>query len=119
MKEAIMRKPIAFLAALMLAASAMAQSPRPAHPAFDVATIKPSAPLDMAKMAAQMRAGQQPRLGALVEATQAEYNYMALRDLIATAYNVRPYQVVGPDWLGTERFDILAKYPAGASKDDA
>ena len=44
---------------------------------------------------------------------------MSLRDLIALAYDVRPYQVTGPDWLPTRRFDILAKIPDGAPKADA
>ena len=35
---------------------------------------------------------------------------MALRDLIAFAYNIKPYQVSGPDWLATTRFDIEAVF---------
>jgi uncharacterized protein (TIGR03435 family) len=115
-----MCKSLSLLAALLLTVSAVAQDAKPAaHPSFDVATVKPSAPIDLAKMAAEAQAGRMPKMGADVEATQAEYTYMALRDLIATAYGVRPYQIVGPDWLGSERFDILARYPQGASKDDA
>ena len=34
-----------------------------------------------------------------------------------TAYDVKPYQVSGPDWLDTERYDIAAKVPAGATKE--
>jgi uncharacterized protein (TIGR03435 family) len=33
-----------------------------------------------------------------------------------TAYDVQTYQVTAPDWMGTERYDIVAKVPAGASK---
>jgi uncharacterized protein (TIGR03435 family) len=33
------------------------------------------------------------------------------------AYDVKPYQVSGPKWLGTERYDILAKVPADATKE--
>jgi uncharacterized protein (TIGR03435 family) len=33
-----------------------------------------------------------------------------VRNLIVRAYNVQPYQIVGgPDWIGTDRFDIVAK----------
>jgi len=32
---------------------------------------------------------------------------------------VKPFQITGPDWLATTRFDIVAKLPDGASKDDA
>jgi uncharacterized protein (TIGR03435 family) len=87
--------------------------------AFDVATVKPAAPLDMAKIAAAMQAGQSPKLGPHIEGSHAEYTYMPLRDLIALAYNLKPYQVSGPDWLATTRFDINAKMPDGAPKDAA
>src|SRR5207248_791060 len=33
-------------------------------------------------------------------------------------YGMKPYQITGPDWMATTRFDITAKIPAGASKDD-
>jgi uncharacterized protein (TIGR03435 family) len=60
-----------------------------------------------------------PRFGPHVTLSQAEYNFMLLRDLIAIAYNVKAYQITGPPFLATERFDIVAKMPDGASKDDA
>ncbi len=34
-----------------------------------------------------------------------------------TAYDVKEYQVSGPGWLDTERYDILVKLPAGATKE--
>lgn len=45
--------------------------------------------------------------------------YMArnvrVRDLIAEAYRVRGFQVTGgPDWIGSDRFDIIAKAAAAA-----
>jgi uncharacterized protein (TIGR03435 family) len=70
-------------------------------------------------MAAEIQAGRMPRFGPHVSPSQAEYNHMLLRDLIAMAYNVKAYQITGPPWLATERFDIVAKMPDGASKDDA
>jgi uncharacterized protein (TIGR03435 family) len=42
---------------------------------------------------------------------------MSLSDLIRTAYRMKPYQVSGPDWMASQRFDIMAKMPEGASKD--
>ena len=88
-------------------------------PSFEVATIKPAAPLDRVKMAAAVQAGQMPKIGPHVDRARAEYTFMALRDLIALAYAVKPYQITGPDWLASQRFDIVAKLPEGASKDDA
>jgi len=101
-----------------LAAQAPAPKPTPKL-AFEVATIKPSPPLDMQKVAADVQAGKMPRLGPRVTASRAEYIYMPLNDLIALAYNMRNYQVTGPDWTHTERFDIAATMPESAGKDDA
>jgi uncharacterized protein (TIGR03435 family) len=87
--------------------------------AFEVATVKPSPPLDMAKMMASMQAGQMPKIGAHIDADRAEYTFLDLKSLLALAYKVKPYQITGPDWMGNTRFDINAKLPDGASKDDA
>jgi uncharacterized protein (TIGR03435 family) len=88
-------------------------------PTFEVASIKPAAPLDPVKIAAGIQAGQMPKIGPHVDAARAEYTYMALKDLIVLAYKVKPYQITGPDWISTERFDIVAKMPDGSSKTDA
>jgi uncharacterized protein (TIGR03435 family) len=72
----------------------------------------------MVKLAAEMQAGNMPKIGARVDGSRAEYTYMPLKDLIAAAYKVKAYQVTGPDWLANQRFDIQAKLPDGASKDD-
>jgi uncharacterized protein (TIGR03435 family) len=40
---------------------------------------------------------------------------MSLKDFIGSAYGVKPQQIVGPDWLGQERFDLAATIPAGGS----
>jgi uncharacterized protein (TIGR03435 family) len=99
----------------LAAAMAFAQT----KPTFEVASIKPSAPLDMAKVAAGIQSGQMPRVGPRVDGARAEYIYMALKELIVLAYKVKPYQITGPDWMASQRFDIEAKLPEGASKDDA
>lgn len=86
---------------------------------FDVATVKPAAPLDMQRIAADVQAGKMPRLGAHISAARAEYIYMPLKELIASAYKVKNFQIDGPDWLSSERFDIEGTFPEGASKTDA
>ncbi|MGO9515967.1 MAG: TIGR03435 family protein [Candidatus Korobacteraceae bacterium] len=108
-----------FAVGLLLAASAILGQTALRNPAFEVATVKPSPPPDMAKMTEQIRAGKMPRFGPHVNASQAEFTYMSLKELIATAYTVKEYQISGPAWLATDRFDIVAKLPDGASKDDA
>ena len=106
---------LSFLLLAALAPLAQAQDKK----AFEVASVKPAAQLDMAAMAAGIQNGQMPRIGPRVDGQQAEYRYMSLKALIALAWNVKPYQIEGPDWLNSTRFDIEAKLPDGASKDDA
>jgi uncharacterized protein (TIGR03435 family) len=40
----------------------------------------------------------------------------ALIGILQTAYDVQIFQVTAPDWMNTERYDIVAKVPAGATK---
>ncbi len=108
-----------FAVGLLLAASAIFGQTAHSNPAFEVATVKPSPPLDMTKLTEQVKAGKMPRFGPHVNASQAEYTYMSLKELIAAAYTVKVYQISGPAWLTTDRFDIVAKLPDGGSKDDA
>ena len=42
---------------------------------------------------------------------------MPLKNLIQSAYRVKSYQVSGPAWLDSERFEIIAKLPEGASQE--
>jgi uncharacterized protein (TIGR03435 family) len=44
---------------------------------------------------------------------------MTLRQLVAEAYQVRSSQIVGPDWMGGDRFDLVCRMPAGSRKEDA
>ncbi len=46
------------------------------------------------------------------------YTLCTIRDLIMDAYDAKPNQVSGgPSWVDTERFDIVAKVPTGATKE--
>jgi uncharacterized protein (TIGR03435 family) len=45
-------------------------------------------------------------------------NY-SLKSLIRDAYDVKDYQVVGPKWLASEKYEIVAKAPAGTSQQQA
>jgi uncharacterized protein (TIGR03435 family) len=104
---------------LLLVASGAAPGQAPQNKlSFDVATVKPAAPLDMQRMAADVQAGRMPKIGQEIDATRATYTYTPLDQLIALAYKVRLYQVSGPPWLSQDRFDIVATIPEGATKDD-
>lgn len=91
-------------ASVVWAACALAQS-APA-PSFEVASVKPAAPMP-GKAGEIMRAGGDPgRIDDL--------NF-SLRDLIRQAYQLKDYQIVGPEWLGSERYDVMAKVPEATS----
>src|SRR5207248_3269330 len=90
---------------------AFAQAPA-TTPEFEVATIKAAPPINPA----QIMQGKL-HVGMKVDGARVDIGFMSLADLIRTAYDVKPYQVSGPDWLNTERFDFIAKLPDGATKD--
>src|SRR5215813_7024088 len=89
-------------------------------PTFEVATVKPSA-LDVTKLALQIQSGQAPAIGAHVDRARAQYTFMSVKDLIATAYNLKAFQITGPDWINdmSQRFDIVGKMPDGSTVDQA
>ncbi len=89
------------------------------RPAFEAATIKPSAPLDQAKMMAALQKGEKLPIGVTITSTRAEYLGIELKGLLMYAYGVKPYQITAPDSISGTRFDIVAKMPEGSSKSDA
>ncbi|MEI9973127.1 MAG: TIGR03435 family protein [Ignavibacteriota bacterium] len=86
--------------------------------AFEVASIKPAAPIDMMKMAQQMQNGEAPKIGMHVNPGRVEFIYVDLKTLVSIAYKLKPYQVTGPDWMSNQRYDIMATFPAGATRAD-
>jgi uncharacterized protein (TIGR03435 family) len=104
---------ILLMAAMLAAPIAAFGQAAEARLEFDVATVKASAPLDPAAIAQ----GKMPRFGTNVQGTRVDIGNAALSELIAQAYKVKPYQVSGPDWMKTTRFDIQAKMPDDSNKD--
>lgn len=43
-----------------------------------------------------------------IDSTRLTYTNVSVRDCIMSAWNVKAYQVDGPDWLGTDRYDLAA-----------
>lgn len=103
------------IALSLTAVAAFAQT----KPAFEVATIKPSAPLDQAKILAAVQGGGKLPVGATVDAHRAEYLYLDLKTLVCYAYGVKRYQINGPDFISSTRFDVVGKLPDGSRKEDA
>src|SRR5580704_13394802 len=48
---------------------------------------------------------------------QITWTNATLKGVLTIAYDVKDYQISGPGWLDTERYDILVKVPAGATKE--
>jgi uncharacterized protein (TIGR03435 family) len=92
--------------AVLLCASAFAQT-APPRLEFEVASVKPSPP----------PAAGQVLAGIKIDGAQLHSRSLALRDYIQSAYKVKNYQVEGPAWLGSERYEIDAKLPAGATRE--
>lgn len=78
---------------------------------FEVATIKPAEGAEAETHGVTLRAGMS------IDNAMVTITNMSLMDLINAAYKVKPFQVSGPDWMAAERFNIIAKIPADASKD--
>jgi uncharacterized protein (TIGR03435 family) len=48
---------------------------------------------------------------------QITYTNATLFNILLRAYDLQPYQLAGPDWISTAKYDIAAKIPAGATKE--
>ena len=98
----MLRRAIPFL---LLMGPGFAQQ-HPATLTFEVASIKPANP-DIPGGSIQFMPG-----GGL------KMTGMPLRGMITFAYDVRDFQVSGgPGWMGTERFDVMARPDAAAAVD--
>jgi uncharacterized protein (TIGR03435 family) len=94
---------------LIWAAVASAQTAAPL-PSFEVASVKVSAP--SARPIPRLTGG--PGTGSPGELIGSNVTLTLLLD---RAYNLMPWQLIGPDWLKSEKYDIDAKIPPGATKE--
>src|SRR5215471_16447955 len=99
MKE-VKRIHIAASLIVLLSGAAFCQSADP-PPSFDVASIKPAAPPSGGNIRVMM--GGDPGM--------VNFSNVTLRDLMREAYQVKDYQITGPDWMRSTRFDVTAKVP--------
>src|SRR2546423_10253566 len=102
---------VATIAALLLIPILALGQTAPASLSFDVASIKPAEPITAAIAAGRLHVGM------TVKGNTVDIGFMSLAELIPMAFKLKQYQVSGPDWLASQRFDILAKMPGGATQD--
>jgi uncharacterized protein (TIGR03435 family) len=95
-----------FIPVALFACAAFAQ-PAPAKLEFEVASIKPSSPIT-----------DSVHIGLRIDGSQVYFTSYSMKDYIRIAYGVKDFQVGGPDWIASERFDIAAKLPAGSASRD-
>lgn len=77
----------------------------PTRPGFEVASVRPSP------------AGGPPQgvmAGLRIDGAQVRTTFLTLKDYIGMAYRLKLYQISGPDWVGTDRFDVAATLPDGS-----
>ena len=99
----------AWLCSLVHAQSAADAKPAEAKLEFEVASIKPSA-LSGRDLIKGGPGSDDP--------SRVTYTFTTILNLMVDAYNVKRYQVSGgPKWLDSEQFDIMAKVPGGATKE--
>jgi uncharacterized protein (TIGR03435 family) len=72
---------------------------------FEVASVKPST-------------SASGRVTITTDPGRIAYTNIMLKRILLRAYDVKNYQISGPDWLDTLRFDITAKVPEGATSED-
>lgn len=97
---------------ILVLAAALAPAQTPGSPAFEVATIKLAAPMGMGRMMIGTRGGPGTQ-----DPGRFTCNNCNLSMLISTAYDINYVQISGPSWLDSQRFDVVAKVPQGATKE--
>jgi uncharacterized protein (TIGR03435 family) len=91
---------------------AIALAQPPATPTFEVASIKAAAPQQVGRMMMRQRGGP-----GTPDPSQYSVENFPLSRIIQQAYGVQSYQVAGPSWIDSERYDVMAKIPQGTTKE--
>jgi len=105
------QKAVLCAALTLVSAVALAQTPTD-KPTFEVASVKPSPPPTPGTFYMGSSGGP-----GTSDPGQATFRNVTQRMLLAQAYDVQDYQISGPSWLESERYDIVAKVPKGATKE--
>jgi uncharacterized protein (TIGR03435 family) len=103
---------LSFVVAIFACALAFGQAPE--NLTFEVASVKQSPPVPPTGGVYFGPARGGP---GTADPGQITWSYPTLKTLLMNAYDVKNYQINGPAWLDTERYDIVAKVPAGATKE--
>src|SRR6267154_2707548 len=83
---------------------------------FDVAVVKSASPPVPDGQGRIMMMGPSGGPGTK-DPDRIHYPYMNLKNLLMTAYDLKSFQVTGPSWLDTERFEITATMAPDTTKE--
>ncbi len=101
-----MRTPLLVVIGTILSPAALAQ-PQPAQPAFEVASVRPSA----------RTVGPDYNNQITWTADRFTAKNATLKRLIADAWNLQLNQVIGPAWLDRNEYDIEARLAGDAARE--
>jgi uncharacterized protein (TIGR03435 family) len=93
---------------ISFALSACAVWAQAAPAAFEVASIKPTAPPEMSGGRIMVR------VGCSADPGRVNCSGITLKDMLTRAYGMKSYQISGPSWVEGDRWDVMAKIPDGA-----
>jgi uncharacterized protein (TIGR03435 family) len=105
--------PATFTVILFTATAAFGQSADAPAPTFDVASVKASQPAT----GGEPRGDQRRRENIQVSPGTVTMRNVNLRSCIRWAYHVTEYQVTGPAWLDSERYEITGKAAGPATEE--
>jgi uncharacterized protein (TIGR03435 family) len=96
-----MRRPLLTLA---ISVSALGQT-------FEVASVKPAVIPNGPVYFGPARGGPGTQ-----DPEQITWSYARLIDMLMTAYDVKNFQITAPSWISSERYNVIAKVPEKATK---
>jgi len=77
------------------------------QPAFEVASIRPAA-----QITPDLITSGKLHVGMKIDAGRVDIGFASLCDLVMQAYEVKPFQVTGPDWMAAAVRDSRDTPPA-------
>ena len=106
-----MRASLPFSLILLLAFGLLAQV-TDGSLTFEVASVKPHAPTAGPRVVMNGGPGTD-------DPGQITFVNVTLRNVVTEAYGLWPYQIEHPAWVGANRYDIVARVPSGATREQA
>jgi uncharacterized protein (TIGR03435 family) len=95
---------------LLLAAAGALGQPAEGRLSFEVASVRAAGAITF-KNADEVKRGA----GIEIDGARVDISMISLADLVRQAYGLKAFQFSGPAWMSSERYDVHAKLPSGAT----